>query len=151
MKLFNLIIATALTFAVSAQAANEAAQLQVEGGYVFQPMTGSNATAGYGIFKNTTNKDATLAIVSAEGFKAVELHETVESEGRMNMRKVENFQIKKNGSFELKPGGHHIMLFDATKEFKEDDEVKVSFKFNSKDVTIPFKIKLRGNTSHMHH
>ena len=128
-----------------------AESIKVDGGYIFQPLKGTNATAGYGVIKNLTDKEVTLKVVSAEGFKAVELHETSSVDGRMQMQKVDQFKIEKNGSFELKPGGFHVMLFDATRKFKENDTVSMSFKLDEKDVSIPFKIKLRNKAAEHTH
>lgn len=125
--------------------------VSLESGIIYKPLQGSNATAGYGTLKNKTAEAVTLAVVSADGFKAVELHETITTGGMMKMQKVDSIRIDKNGSFEWKPGGNHVMLFDPTKDFKENEEVLVHFKSGDKKISLPFKIKPRVEDSHQHH
>ncbi|AGH94471.1 copper chaperone PCu(A)C [Pseudobdellovibrio exovorus] len=151
LLLLNTKIATAKTTAKA-----DANPITVEGAYIYKPLQGSRATAGYGTFKNTGKDDITIAIVSLDGFKAVELHETVSEDGMMKMKKVDSFVVKKGGSFELKPGGNHIMLFDANKEFKEGETLNVVFKNGDKQFSLPFELKARDKkpeqkNPHAHH
>ncbi|MCO5142034.1 MAG: copper chaperone PCu(A)C [Oligoflexia bacterium] len=127
-------------FTTHAQAKTE---MTISEGIIYNPMKGSIATAGYGVLKNESNQDVLVKIISAEGFKTVELHETKMADGMMQMNKVESFRIEKKSSFTFEQGGNHIMLFNATKEFKENDLVPVTFKINDKKVVLTFKIKSR--------
>lgn len=125
--------------------------LEVSQARIFVPMKGTNATGGYGVFKNTSKEKITVKIETAEGFKAVELHESLEKDGRMAMQKIESFDIQPGATFELKPGGHHIMLFDATKEMKVAGAVPVTFTVNNKAQTIEFKLEERVKKEEHHH
>ncbi len=128
------------------------ASLEVSQARVFVPMKGSNATGGYGVFKNTSKEKITVKIEKADGFKAVELHESLEKDGRMSMQKIASLDIQPGASFELKPGGHHIMLFDSTKAVKAGDVVPVTFKVNNKDQKVDFKFEDRvAKEEHHHH
>ncbi|MBX3040955.1 MAG: copper chaperone PCu(A)C [Bdellovibrionaceae bacterium] len=154
MKIFLALISTLVfSFASIALAKTAKVDLVVTDGFVFLPLKGSNATAGYGILRNQSSEKITLSVVSAEGFKATELHETVEEKGLMKMKKVESFAIEPKGSFELKPGGNHIMLFDALKELRDGETVSVTFQTNKGPVKVPFKLKPRTETPdpHAHH
>ncbi|MBX3022948.1 MAG: copper chaperone PCu(A)C [Bdellovibrionales bacterium] len=144
MNLAKTLIALSISCGAAAHAQSGPPSLKINDGYIFQPLKGSNATAGYGILKNVSGKDAALTVVSAEGFGAVELHETVPVDGLMKMRRIENFHLGKDASFELKPGGNHVMLFDPTKDFKEGDTVHVNFKLDDKSVAVPFQVRLRN-------
>lgn len=157
--LLNTKVAGAKTTATTAAkpaATVTAAPVSIESAYIYKPLQGSRATAGYGTFKNTGKEDVTVSIVSLDGFKAVELHETVAENGMMKMRKVENFIVKKGGTFELKPGGNHIMLFDPSQEFKEGETLQVVFKSGDKQFSLPFELKARDKkpeqkNPHAHH
>ncbi len=151
MKLLKFAFAIVLGSAFMAVAKVESKPFEVKEGYIFQPTKGSNATAGYGLLKNISTKEIKITVVSADGFKAVELHETVAEKGMMKMKKVESIQLSKDGTFELKPGGNHIMLFDPTKEFKDGDLIRVTFDVDKNQVTIPFAIKPRATAPHGHH
>lgn len=117
--------------------------LSLNEGYVFLPLKGSTITAGYGVITNHTNEDVQLQLISAEGFKAAELHETKTTGGMMKMQKVTNLLIPKGAVLDLKPGGSHIMLFEPNKELKVGDFVKVHFKFKDQTVVLDFPIKSR--------
>lgn len=127
--------------------------LVIDNPYIYTPLKGASATAGYGVFKNNSKESITVSIDKAEGFKAVEMHESLMKDGRMAMQKIENITIEQNKEFILKPGGHHIMLFDATKEFKDGDQTKVTFKVNGKPVTYEFTMepRLKNESKEKHH
>lgn len=119
---------------------------------IFAPLKGSNATGGYGLITNTSSKTVVVKIENAEAFKAIELHETVEKNGRMAMQKIETLTLAPKQSFELKPGGHHIMLFDPVREMKVDELVKVTLRVDNKSESFDFKIVPRMKpASHPHH
>lgn len=151
MNLMKFTAMLFLGFASVATAKTETKPIEIKDGYVFLPMKGSNATAGYGTIKNTTSNNLKLSVESAEGFKAVELHETISEKGMMKMQKMESANLLKNASFDLKPGGNHIMLFDPLKDFREGDLVQVTFNVDNKKITIPFIIKKRTEAPHAHH
>lgn len=141
---------TVLICSLTAFAKKPAANFEIKDAYIFQPLTGAAATAGYGTIKNPSNKEITVEIVKAEGFKAVELHETVSKEGMMSMQKVESFKVPQKGSFELVPGGNHIMLFEPSKNFAENDKVKVTFKVNGKTLEQSIVVKSRNEIAPEH-
>lgn len=149
----KLVMAAVLLCTGSAFAKKTAEGFDLESAYIFQPLSGSTATAGYGTIKNNSEKEMTVEIVKAEGFKAVELHETVSKEGMMSMQKVDSFKISKKGSVELVPGGNHIMLFDPLKKISENDKIKVTFKVNGKNFEKSIVVKSRNEVApeHNHH
>ena len=126
--------------------------LTVSDARIFAPLKGTNATAGYATITNTTDKEIKVTLEKAAPFKAVELHQTVEKEGRMAMEKLTELSIPANGSVELKPGGNHIMLFDASRPVKEKEVIKVLFKVDGKTQELSFKVVPRvGVPEHAHH
>ncbi|MBN8538684.1 MAG: copper chaperone PCu(A)C [Deltaproteobacteria bacterium] len=107
---------------------------------IFAPLKGSNATGGFAKIKNNCAEELELVFKSADGFKAVESHATVEENGRMAMKKTDSFKIKTGETLELVPGGKHLMFFDPQTEIKEGSEVKLTFTFNKKELSVPFKV-----------
>lgn len=118
--------------------------------YIFLPLKGASATAGYVEIKNDGDKEVTLVLKSVEGFKAVETHETIEKNSQMIMQKVENFKIAAFTSLDLKPGASHIMLFEPNRTFKEGDKVQAIFTANGQEIKLPFKMVSRNKDESVH-
>lgn len=114
--------------------------IKVEDARVFIPFKGRTMTAGYGEVKNLTDKEVVLKIVKDDKFKAIELHESYEQDGKMGMRRIEEFKIPAKGSLNLKPGGHHLMFFNPTAELKKGDNVNIVFSLNGKETTLAFPL-----------
>lgn len=86
------------------------------------PMTGI-----FGMLTNTTDADIHLTGGSSPAAGMVELHETVMSGGTMVMREAEGgFVIPAGGTFELKPGGNHIMLMALTATIPAGTDVEAT-------------------------
>ena len=107
-------------------------KLALESGYVFAPLAGSAATAGYGVLTNISKETLTIVGVNSESFKAIELHETKEENGLMKMKRLSKLTLKPQQKFELKPGGNHLMLFDASPRVKQGDTVTLVFQIEDK-------------------
>lgn len=120
--------------------AKEIATVQVTQARIFAPIKGTNATAGYAIIKNVSKQALTLSVIEVESFKAAELHETVQENGRMAMHKKDQFTIAAGQELELKQGGNHLMLFDPSLELKAGDTVQVKMKVNGKIQSFPFQV-----------
>lgn len=142
-----LVLAALLT----APAAFAKSSLKIDDARIYTPMTGAVATAGYGKLTNTSDKTIKVEIAKVAPFKAVELHETLEKDGRMAMQKVESFSLKKGESLELKPGAHHIMLFEPQKTVKDGEILKVELKIDGKSETFDFKTVPRVQKKEEHH
>lgn len=124
-----------------AQSSTEA--LVITEAKIFAPMKGSNTTAGYGKIQNTTSKEIAVKVIKANPFKAVETHETKEVSGKMAMERVDSFKIPARGVFELKPGGNHIMLFDATRPLKVGEEITIELSVDGQPTGLKFKVESR--------
>jgi copper(I)-binding protein len=60
---------------------------------------------------------------------AVELHETIERDGKMVMQPRLQFDIPAGGTLEMEPGSYHIMLLGLKQGLKPGDTVKVTLTF----------------------
>lgn len=138
MMKFVLVIASFLSLQAFA---NDV--IKVENARVFIPFKGRTMTAGYGEVKNLTDKEIVLKIVKDDKFKAIELHESYKQDGKMGMRRIEEFKIPANGELNLKPGGHHLMFFNPVKELTKDEKVNITFNIDGKETTIAFPLMER--------
>ena len=103
-------------------------QLKINDAWV-RPSSEQMATALYFIIENSGSIADTLFEVSSDVAEKVELHETYSDGDMMGMRKTEMIVIGGDSSFELKPGGYHIMLMKLKKDINVGDEVKVLLHF----------------------
>ncbi|SEG78075.1 hypothetical protein SAMN05444920_104564 [Nonomuraea solani] len=94
--------------------------------------TKEGMTAAFGTLVN--NGDAPITIVSGSTplSSVVELHEVVESGGKMVMRpKKGGFVVPARGTHQLQPGGDHIMLMKVTEKVQPG-------------ARIPFTLQVQG-------
>ncbi|MGC5009193.1 copper chaperone PCu(A)C [Streptosporangium sp. DT93] len=92
-------------------------------------------SAAFGTLVN--NSDAEVTVVSGVSplSPVIELHEVVDSKGKMIMRPKEGgFVIPAKGTHHLQPGGDHIMLMGVTEAVKPGSQ-------------IPFTLTLKDGTT----
>jgi len=104
--------------------------ITVTDAWVRQPAEGQTRSAAYGMIANEGDTDITL-IGGAVPFDAtVEIHETLmDDDGTMQMQEREDgFVIAAGATFELEPGGPHVMMLDIDPaDFVDDVEVTLIF------------------------
>ncbi len=85
----------------------------------------SGMSAAFGTIENDSNQDATVVSAATEVSPMIELHETVaDASGNMVMQEKDGgFVIPAGGSYELTPGGNHIMLMGLSNPVVAGDEV----------------------------
>ncbi|MFI6506382.1 copper chaperone PCu(A)C [Streptosporangium sp. NPDC050855] len=89
-------------------------------------------SAAFGTLVNPTDAEVTVVSGTSPLSPVIELHEVVESGGKMIMRPKEGgFVIPPRGTHRLQPGGDHIMLMGVTEEVKPG-------------ARIPFTLTLKG-------
>ena len=86
-----------------------------------RPSSEKMATALYFVIENKSETADTLFQVDSDLAERVEIHETYSEGEMMGMRKVDFIVIDGQGSFELKPGAHHIMLMKLKKDLNDGD------------------------------
>jgi len=110
-------------------AAPALAQVQIEKPWTRATAPGAQVAGGYMTIRNTGAADKLVA-ASSPAAARVELHVHVNDNGVMKMREVPGgYAIPAKGSFELKPGGAHLMFMDLKAPLKEGDKVPVTLKF----------------------
>lgn len=145
----------ALLLAPSAFAADNAA-LVVEGAYARAvPPTAGNSAAFMQI-RNTSGEARQLVAAESDVSNVTELHNHIQDNGVMRMRRVDAVEVPANGAVELKPGSFHVMLIDLKQPLKEGDPVNIELRFDdgsSKDVSMRAQNVMGGMMMHQgkHH
>jgi periplasmic copper chaperone A len=131
------------------------AQVQVEKPWTRATAPGAQVAGGYMTIRNAGAADKLVSASSPAAAK-VELHTHINDNGVMKMREVPGgYVIPAKGSFELKPGGAHLMFMDLKAPFKEGDKVPVKLKFEKAgEVDAEFQVGGMGGSAapagHMH-
>lgn len=88
-------------------------------GVVFQdpwiraPIGSQTVTAGYCDISNHTQAEVVVTgFADPTGTRRIEIHETVQDDGRARMRLLPQLTIPPGQTLSLRPGGKHLMLFD---------------------------------------
>ena len=104
--------------------------ITVTDAWVRQPAEGQTASAAYGTISNDGDTDIVLVGGSVPFDATVEIHETLmDDEGTMQMQeREEGFVIAAGASFQLEPGGPHVMMLDIDPaDFVDEVEVTLIF------------------------
>ncbi|WP_454132299.1 copper chaperone PCu(A)C [Microbacterium lacticum] len=104
----------------------------------------SGMSAGFGELSNDSDQDITVVSASTDASPMIELHETVANDsGEMVMRQKDGgFVIPAGGTFDLEPGGNHIMLMGLTNPLEAGGDVTFTLTFSDHstyEFTAPVK------------
>ena len=88
---------------------------------------GAKVGAGFMQLKNAGAADRVVGASSPVAGR-VEMHVTVREGDVMKMREVKGFDVPAGGTFELKPGGAHLMLMDLKRPLKKGEKVPLTLK-----------------------
>ncbi|MEV4748866.1 copper chaperone PCu(A)C [Streptosporangium sp. NPDC049248] len=89
-------------------------------------------SAAFGTLVNNTDAEVTVLSATSPISPMIELHEVVDSKGKMIMRPKEGgIVIPARGTHQLQPGGDHIMLMGVTEAVKPG--AQIPFTLNLKD------------------
>jgi len=104
-----------------------------------RPNLPNRPTAAYMTISNAGAADRLIGARSP-AFGRIELHTMEMADGVMKMRMVEAIEVPEGGIAELKPGGLHLMLFDAKELYADGAEVAITLIFETAgevEVTVP--------------
>ncbi len=110
-------------------AAGVADQVAVEGAFVRAVPPGLTNSAAFLTLINQDAVEHKLVSVKSSAAEVVELHTHINDEGMMRMRRVDGIEVSANGSMELKPGGHHVMLIGLRKPLLPGDRIDLTLGF----------------------
>ena len=123
-------------FSFSAQA-----QVQVEKPWARATAPGASVAGGYMLIRNQGAAGDRLVGASSPASAKVELHVHINDNGVMRMREVPGYDVPAKGSFELKPGGAHLMFMNIKRPFKEGEKLPVKLKFEKAgEVNAEFQV-----------
>lgn len=105
------------------------AQVSVEKPWARATAPGAKVAGGYMLIRNAGAAPDRLLSASSPAAERVETHVHIEEGGVMKMREVKGYDVPAGGSFELKPGGAHLMFMEIRKPFVEGETIPVTLKF----------------------
>jgi periplasmic copper chaperone A len=114
--------------ASAAVATVAAGPFQVSGATIRPPAGGRDVTAGYVTLANPGAPDRLIG-ASSPATTSIELHTHSMTDGMMQMRKVDGFDLPTGGSLTLASGGDHLMLFGVKPDVLSEGTVPVTLTF----------------------
>jgi len=127
-------------------------QVEIAEPWIRATPPGAKDAAGNMTIRNKSAQPERLLGGSSPAAAKVETHVQVKDGDILRMREVKGFEIPANGSFELKPGGAHLMLVDPRKPLKEGEKVPVVLKFEkSGEVKVEFEVRPLAASASGHH
>ena len=100
--------------------------LEVKDAWVRAAPPNARVMVAYATVKNISTYSIWIADVSSDHFKEVQIHETIEKDGLTSMIHLSFIKLDAGKSVNFKPGGKHLMLFNANKPSTVGD--KINFK-----------------------
>jgi copper(I)-binding protein len=117
-------------------------QVEIDKPWVRATPPGAKIAAGYMTIRNKSGTQDRLVGASSPAAGRVETHVNIKDGEILRMREVKGYDIPAKGTFELKPGGAHLMLVDIKQPFKEGDKVPVTLRFErAGEVKVDFRVE----------
>ena len=117
------------------------AQVEIEKPWIRATAPGAKTAAGYMTLRNKSPQPDRLVGGASELAAKVETHVHLKDGEILRMREVKGYDIPARGSFELKPGGAHLMLVDINRPLKEGDKVPVTLRFErAGEIKVDFHV-----------
>ena len=136
----------AVTLALAATAAH--GQVEVEKAWARATAPGAPVAVGYMTIRNKGAAADRLVGASSSAAARVELHVHIQEGEVMKMRQVAAYDVPAHGSFELKPGGAHLMFVQIARPFKEGEKVPVRLRFEkAAELNVDFIVGRLGDTA----
>ena len=103
------------------------AQVSVEHPWTRATPPGAKVAAGFMTLRSAGAGDRVFG-ASSPVAGSVQMHVTIREGEVMRMREVSSIEIPAGGSFELKPGGAHLMLVDLKRPLKKGEKVPLTLR-----------------------
>ena len=137
-----------LAFALLVIASAAHAQVEIDKAWARATAPGAPVAGGYMTIRNRAPTPDRLVGASSTSAARVELHVHIKDGEVMKMRQVSAYDVPANGSFELKPGGAHLMFVQIARPFKEGDRIPVKLKFEKAgEVSVEFAVGRLGDSA----
>jgi copper(I)-binding protein len=142
MKIGPVPLLLLLLFSASAFA-----QVQIDNPWSRATPPGTKIAAGYMTIRNKSGKPDRLVGAVSPVAARLETHVHMKDGDVVRMREVKGYDIPANGSFELKPGGAHLMFMDIKRPFKQGEKIPVTLRFeHAGEVKTQFLVSGLGET-----
>jgi copper(I)-binding protein len=126
-------------------------QVEVQQPWTRETAPGAKTAAGYMTIRNKSAQPERLVGGSSPVAAKVQTHVHLKDGEILRMREVTGYDIPAKGSFELKPGGAHLMLVDLKRPLKGGEKVPVVLKFeNAGEVKVDFEVRPLASTPSDH-
>ena len=120
-------------------------QITIDAPWARATAPGAAVAGGYMVIRNAGAVPDRLVGASSSVSARVQLHVHVQEGGVIQMREVPGYDVPAKGSFELKPGGAHLMLVDIRQPLKEGDRVPVTLRFEKAgELSAEFRVGKLG-------
>ena len=124
------------------------AQVQIDKPWSRATAPGASVAGGYMVIRNQGAAGDRLVGASSPVSAKVELHVHINDNGVMKMREVRGYDVPAKGTFELKPGGAHLMFMSIKRPFKEGEKLPVKLKFEKAgEVNAEFQVGGLGGSA----
>ena len=153
-RLACLWVLLGVTFA--ALAGEPAAKVRIEQAWARATPPGVQVGAAYAVISNSGGADRLIAVESTVS-ERVEIHNTSQKEGRMQMRQVAALDIPSGGRVAFEPSGSHLMLVNLKQPLREGEPLSMTFVFEKAGrITVQVPVAPMGSTQaptsdHDHH
>jgi periplasmic copper chaperone A len=99
-------------------------------------------SAVYVTISNHGSEPDALVSATTKIATAVELHETIEKDGKRAMQPRPKFDVPAGGKLEMKPGSYHIMLLGLKQALRPGDVVNVTLTFqNAGEMSVEVPVR----------
>lgn len=128
--LISLAVACSPADAPTPAAADTGPVLSYTDAFVMEPISGRDLSMG-GVTLSVEGGDVTLTSASSTSIDTIEMHTMAMTDGKMQMRQVEGFEIADGESLELKRGGDHLMLFGIGSDVTGGETIDITLNFDA--------------------
>jgi copper(I)-binding protein len=118
-----------LLFCLALAATPAVAQIKIENAWARATPPGAKIAAGYMTIRNDASAPDRLIAATSPAAEKVETHVTMKEGDVFRMRQVKGYDVPARGSFELKPGGAHLMLVNIKAPLQEGAKVPLTLRF----------------------
>jgi copper(I)-binding protein len=118
-----------LLFCLVLAATPAVAQIRIENAWARATPPGAKIAAGYMTIRNDAAAPDRLIAATSPAAEKVETHVTMKEGDVFRMRQVKGYDVPARGSFELKPGGAHLMLVNIKAPLQEGAKVPLTLRF----------------------
>lgn len=112
---------------------------------VLSPVSG-NPGAAYFNITNPGEQTLTISSVDIVGAGRMELHRSMEMDGKMIMEEMSGIDVAPGDTTSLAPGGLHVMAFDLDDSVAAGGSVEMTIRFTSGEtMTAPANVQAAGD------